>query len=203
MTTRWIPIGLIAFLLAACSTQTTVLRADFSKRAGIYVVGFAQNPAVRTAMENQLVNDLTSRDILAFASHSDIPDITLSSRSQLLSMANAKQAIGILVVNQAAADASDSVVQNPQRVSPKHADLRAFYDYTKANQAEPIQPDQRVFAEVNLFILDGDLANLFWSGTTWSFHADGEGTALRGISELIANQLQEVGRSARATAFDG
>ncbi|MCZ6710645.1 MAG: hypothetical protein O7B25_09800, partial [Gammaproteobacteria bacterium] len=59
----------------------------------------------------------------------------------------------------------------------------------------------RVFAEVNLFILDGEAANLYWSGTTWSFHADGEGTAIRGISETIADQLQQVRDSARSNAF--
>ena len=70
----------------------------------------------------------------AFPNHSDIADITTSNRDQLITLAHAKNAVSVLVINQVASDASDSVVQNPERVSPDHPDLRAFYQYTEANQ---------------------------------------------------------------------
>ena len=206
MKLRWLPISLViglVTLLCACTTQTTVIRADFTEREGALVVGYATDPGLRIAIEDQLVGDLTARNMVAFPSHPDIPDITVSNRYQLLALANTRKAVAVLVVNQVASDASDSVVQNPRRVSPNHPDLRAFYDYTAENQPAPPQVGQRVMAEVNLFIVDGDQANLYWSGTTWSFQADGKGTALRGISELIADQLQQVSSSARATVFDG
>ena len=198
---RWMLILMGTAALAACVSKTTVIRADFTKAAGVYVVGYTPDPAIRTAMEEQLVADLRARDAIAYPSHVDIPDITASNRDELIASANARTAIGIIVINQATADAADSVVQNPQRVSPAHPDVQAFYDYSKDAQDAPLDPNQRVFAEVNLFIVDGDVANLFWSGTTWSFHADGQGSAIRSISETIADQLQHVRDTARSNAF--
>lgn len=201
MKNAWLPMA-AAMLLSACATQTTVIRADFTQGEGALIVGYATDPAVRIAIEDQLVDDLTARNMVAHPSHPDIADITTSNREQLIALARAKKAVSVLVVNQVASDASDSVVQNPARVSPNHPDLRAFYDYTEANQPVAPQVGQSVLAEVNLFIVDGDKANLFWSGTTWSFRADGQGTALRDISALVADQLQQVRTDARSTAFD-
>ena len=198
---RWILLGLGVIALVSCSTKTTIIRADFTKAAGVYVVGYTEDPVIRTGIEEQLVADLRARNGIAYPSHVDIPDITASNRVELLRSAHAREAIGILLVNQVAADASDSIVQNPERVSPTHPDLQAFYVYSEKRQHEPLNQDQRVFAEVNLFVLDGDVANLYWSGTTWSFHADGTGTAIRGISEVIADQLQQVREDARSNAF--
>ncbi len=108
--------------------------------------------------------------------------------------------ISVIVINQVSRDATNSVVRNPERISPAHPDLQAFYDYSRGRQPV-VEQGQEVFAEVNLFVLDGDKANLFWSGTTWSFQADGQGTAIRGISETIANQLEKVRDQARANPF--
>ena len=201
---RWIVLGLSVAALAACGTKTTVIRADFTKGSGVYVVGYTADADIRTAMENQLVADLEARDIIAHASHEDIRDITSSSRNQLIASANAKAVIGVVVINEAAADASDSIVQDPRRVSPAHPDLQAFYTYSKSvskSQEQTSASDQRVFAEVTLFIVDGKIANLYWSGTTWSFHADGQGGAIRGISETIADQLKQGSDDATSNAF--
>ncbi len=197
----WLPLGLV-LLLTACTTQTTVIRADFTQGEGALIVGYAADRAIRVAIEDQLVGDLTARNMVAYPSHPDIADITASNRDQLIALARAKKAVSVLVINQVASDASDSVVQNPERVSPNHPDLQAFYHYTEAHQPAAPQVGQSVLAEVNLFVLDGDKANLFWSGTTWSFQADGKGTALRDISALVADQLQQLRTNARSTAFD-
>ncbi len=193
-----VTVGLL--LVAGCATQTTVVRADFTQGEGAYVVGYSGDPVIRTRMEEQLVNDLRAREMIAFASHTDIPDITASSRYELIAAARKRGVISVIVINQVSGDASDSVVQNPERISPTHPDLQAFYDYSLGQQPV-VEPGQQVFAEVNLFVLDGDEASLFWSGTTWSFQADGQGTAIRGISETIADQLQKVRDQARANPF--
>jgi hypothetical protein len=193
-----IALGLL--LVTGCAAKTTVVRADFTQGEGAYVVGYAADPAIRTRVEEQLVSDLRAREMIAFASHPDIPDITSSSRYELIAAARKRGVISVIVINQVSGDASDSVVQNPKRISPTHPDLRSFYEYSRDRQTA-IEPGQQVFAEVNLFVLDGDKANLFWSGTTWSFQADGQGTAIRGISETIANQLQKVRDQSRANPF--
>jgi len=199
-TAQWVALGLGVLALAACTTKTTVIRADLTKGEGVYVVGYSADPAIRTGIEEQLVADLRARNIVAFPSHVDIPDITASNRAELIASANARAVIGVIVINQVAADASDSIVEDPERVSPTHPDLQAFYAHSKS-QEQTLDLGQRVFAEVNLFIVDGAVANLFWSGTTWSFHADGEGTAIRGISETIADQMQQVRATSRSNAF--
>lgn len=195
-------LTLTLFACAACSTQTTVIRADLTKRAGLYIVGYTADTVLRTAMEDQLASDLRARDLVGYTSHLDIPDITASTVDELKAKANGRAAIGVVVVNEVAADASDSVVTHPDRISPLHKDLQSFYEYSKSREPRPPDPDQQVFAEVNFFVLDGQTATLVWSGTTWSFRADGQGTALRGISELIANELVKVRDTATTTAFD-
>ncbi|MCZ6854627.1 MAG: hypothetical protein O7G86_11980 [Gammaproteobacteria bacterium] len=45
---------------------------------------------------------------------------------------------------------------------------------------------------MNLFFLDGQKTRLAWSGTTWSFEADGAGKAIRDISETVANELKKI-----------
>lgn len=197
---RAVLIALGLLLVAGCATKTTVVRADFTQGEGAYVVGYSEDPVIRTRVEEQLVEDLRAREMIAFASHPDIPDITTSSRYELIAAARKRGVISVIVINQVSSDATDSVVRNPERVSPTHPDLQAFYDYSRGRQAD-VGPGQEVFAEVNLFVLDGDKANLFWSGTTWSFQADGQGTAIRGISETIADQLQKVRDQSRANPF--
>jgi hypothetical protein len=80
---------------------------------------------------------------------------------------------------------------------PDYSDLSAFYEYAKAVE-ESYVPGREVFAEVNLFVIDGAGAQLAWSETTWSFDADGAGGAIRGISESVADQLQKVRKAYRA-----
>lgn len=120
---RWILLGLGVIGLAACTTQT-VIRVDFTKSAGAYVVGYTADPVIRIRFEEQLVADLRARELIAYPSHVDIPDITASNRGELIASANAREVIGIVVINQVAADASDSIVQDPKRVSPTHPDLQ-------------------------------------------------------------------------------
>lgn len=204
MVTNWtnrIGIALGCLLLNGCVSETTVIRVDFRKSAGVYVVGYTTNSAIRLLMEDQLVGDIIARGMVAYPSHTDIDDITASTPAQVIDKANDKKAVGVLVINQVAADASDSVIKNPKRVSPTHPDIQAFYKYSK-EQNENFEEGLQVFAEVNLFIIDGETTNLLWSGTTWSFHADNRGSAVVGISEIIADQLRLVRDRYRKNAFE-
>jgi len=140
-------------------------------------------------MENQMVSDFEALSIKARASHTDIDDIVASNRDEILAAANATTMMTVLVINQVAADASDSVVTDPERISPLHPDLQAFYSSVQDKVPEPVGANQRVFAEVNLFLIDEDSADLYWSGTTWSVNADGDGGAVRDISRMVADQL--------------
>jgi len=184
-----------------CAAKTTLISVDFRTQAGVYVVGYTANSAIRLLVEDQLVSDIIARNMVAYPSHPDIDDITSSTPAQVIGKAKDKKAVGVIVVNQVAADASDSIVQDPRRVSPTHPDIQAFYEYSKG-QNENFEEGQEVFAEVNLFIIQGDTANLLWSGTTWSFHADNRGSAVVGISEIIADQLRQVRDRYRKNAFE-
>lgn len=177
-------------LLCACTTAPDVIRTDFTKNKGVYIVGFTPDPAIRRQMEDQLTADLQARNIVAHPSYGDLPDISTTTRDSILRAANAKQTVAVLVINQVVADA-DGSIDNPVRTSPEHLNLQAFYDYSKSVQ-ESYDSQQAVFAEVNAFLIDGENTRLFWSGTTWSFQADGAGGAIRGISETIANEIEKI-----------
>lgn len=178
--------------LTACVTETNVIRADLTQRQGVYVVGFTEQADIRANLEDQLVHDLTAKNIIARASYTDISDITRSSREEIIEQTSARKLLAVLLINQVAADASDSVVADPNRVSPMHPDLQAFYEHANAERPQPPGVKQRVFAEINLFIVDGEQANLFWSGTTWSVNADGRGGAIKDVSQVVVEQLATV-----------
>ncbi len=177
-------------ILAACVTQPDVIRTDFTKYAGVYIIGYTTNIDIRRAMEDQLVRDLEDRQMIAYPSYPDLPDIRSTTRENVLAAAHAKKTVAVVVINQVV-PGEDGVIDNPIRISPDHPDLKAFYNYTRTLD-ENREPVGEVFAEVNAFLIDGDKTRLFWSGTTWSFHADGAGGAISGISETIANEMSKI-----------
>ncbi len=176
-------------LFGGCASRTEVFHTDLTQQTGVYVVGYTRDPAVRARIEDQLVRDLAARQITAWTSHPEIPDLTRGSAADVVAAANRHDAVGVIVINQVAADGADAVVENPQRITPLHPDLQTFISQSRAQMSAGVAAGQTVFAEVNLFLVDGNATRLFWSGTTWSFNADGKGTAARGISETIADQL--------------
>ncbi|MEJ2133586.1 MAG: hypothetical protein P8Y95_18670, partial [Gammaproteobacteria bacterium] len=54
---------------------------------------------------------------------------------------------------------------------------------------DPHDPGSEMFAEVNAYVIDGDGAQLIWSGVTWNFKADRAGSAISEVSALIAENL--------------
>ncbi len=183
-------VAILALVLTACVMQPDVIRIDFTQNAGVYIIGYTTDVRIRRAMEDQLVRDLKDREMIAYPSYPDLPDIQLTTRKNVLAAAHAKKTVAVVVINQVVAG-EEGVIDNPIRISPDHPDLQAFYDYTRTLE-ENQEPDGEVFAEVNAFLIDGDKTRLIWTGTTWPFHADGAGGAISGISETIANELGKI-----------
>lgn len=190
-------ITLALFLIVSgCAGKTEVTSYDFSKRGGVYVVGFTADETIRRGVEDQIAADLRSRDMVAFVSYEDFPSLSSMSRNTLIDAANDKEALAVMVVNQVVAG-EDGVIDNPVRITPEHPDLEAFYQWTKSVERD-FDPDNEIFAEVNAFLIEGKRAKLVWSGTTWSFEADGEGGAISGISANIADELGQIRDALRA-----
>lgn len=180
-------ILLLCGVLAGCAGKTTVRTFDFSERRGLYVLAYIPSSQIRIAMENQLVADLEARDMIAFASHEDLPDLQTVNRRSVIAAANEQQAIAVLLVNQVTPDGARPDT-GQERISPEHPDVQSFFEYTKSLEEQP-QEERTVLAEVTGFLLQGESAQQFWSGTTWSFEADGQGGAIRGISGTIADEF--------------
>ena len=182
-------LGLLA-AVCGCVAKTDVVTYDLTQRSGLYVLGYTTDENIRRAIEDQLVADIQSRDMQAYPSYVELPVLLETTREGLLAAANAKNALSVLVVNQVM-PGKDGVIQNPLRVTPEHPDLASFYEYTKSVERN-FNPRSEVFAEVNAFLIQGDTARLIWSGTTWSFDADGKGGAISGMSGNIATELSEI-----------
>lgn len=189
MKLRFLFVCLFFSVLVGCQPTVSVISVDLRTQEGVYIVAYTDDRTIRTRMEQQLADDLSKLQMVAITSYSDIDDITSSSAEEVIAKAMQKKLVGLLVINQVGADGSDNIVKNPKRISPGHPTLQEFYSYSKDKLAKTFPQNQEVFAEVNLFILDGGEAKLFWSGTTWSFQADNKGTAIRDMSDMIAKQL--------------
>ncbi|HIG40932.1 MAG TPA: hypothetical protein EYQ14_10385 [Gammaproteobacteria bacterium] len=183
----------VYFGLSSCtSIETTTVTADFREKEGVFVVGYTENADTRITLEDQLVSDLTKREMVAWPSHLTLGDVINTTPQEIIDKAAEKKALSVIILNRVAADASDSVVKNPERISPKHSTLQAFYSHSRDMQGNTYDAEQEVFVEVNLFILDRGEAKLFWSGTTWTFNADDRPAAIKDISSTIADQLEQV-----------
>lgn len=180
----------LVLIVSACATKPDVISYDFSTRAGGYVVGFTTDEGIRRAIEDQLVADLRANEMIAFPSYVDLPSLSSLNRDAVLKAANAKQVLAILVINQVV-PGEDGVIDNPLRITPEHPDLASFYEFTKSVERN-FDPDKEVFAEVNAFLIEGSNTRLIWSGTTWSFNADGKGGAISDMSGNIADELGQI-----------
>lgn len=185
-------ILILAFLGAGCASEPPgddAIILDFTHTRGAYILGYSADRDIRTRFEDQLVADLAARDIQAWPSHPDIPDATATDRKTVLAAANAKQAMFVVLAEQVPPGAQAvSQASRPERITHEHPDLEEFYKHTRADTRD-YDPSQEVFVEVSAYLIQDDRTKLFWSGTTWSFAADGEGTAIRDISTTIADAI--------------
>jgi len=176
--------------LAGCASKTEIFTTDLTRQAGLYVVGYTTNPDLRRVFEDRLVADLTARGMIAYASYGDVPDLAVTSADDIIAAANRRAVVGVVLVNQATAERSGSPVQNPARVTPLHPDIQTFYRLSRDEMMDAPSGSEPVFAEVNLFLVDGSSTRLLWSGTTWSFYEGTQSSAVSQVSETIAEQLR-------------
>ena len=181
----------LAFLQTACTShyETSTITADFRHKSGVYIIGYTQNQLARTAIETALVKNLGANDIVAYASIEDFPNIVAATPDQLRSKADEKAVISVIILNRVSSDASDSLVKNPARISPLHPTLQQFYAASESESVDNFKDSDSVFVEVNLFILEGDKAKLYWSGTTWTKKDTDQNIAVTDLAETISDQL--------------
>lgn len=185
--------GWLTPLAAAQEASTTAL--GMRAEEGVYVVAYITDDGARRSMEDQLVADLAARRIIAHKSYPELPDLRAIDGKGLLSAARAKRVAAVVVVSPVAAD-ENKRIDSPLRRSAE-PDPEAFYEYTQWAEAN-LDLGGPVFAEVNAFAIIRNEAVLAWSGTAWSFEADGAGGAIRDISEEVADELVKIRNVVRA-----
>lgn len=194
---------LTVFLLfsAACAGPSTsepeVTVLDFRNTQGAYILVHSTDQELRTLFEDRLVADLQALDIKAYASYPDIPNARDSNRENLLGAAKARKAMFVLVVEEVKHGETGLVRSlNPGRITHEHPTLKEFYEHTKP--ADHAHDDKtQVFVEVSAFLIQGEYAKLVWSGTTWSFSADGQAGRIQDMSATIANAIKVAQRKRR------
>lgn len=166
-----------------------VTMIDFRHSSGAYVLGYSADAEVRKLFEDQLVADLHAREINAWPSHPDIPDATQTTRDSVIAAANNKKAMFIVLAEQVPAG-EQAVAQSKggPRITHEHPTLQDFYQNTRP-PSQDYAADGQVYVEVSAYLIQEDMAKLFWSGTTWSFSADGKGGAIQDISTTIADAI--------------
>lgn len=166
-----------------------VTMIDFRHTSGAYILGYSADLEVRTLFENQLVADLNARDINAWPSHPDIPDATSTTRDSVIAAANNKKAMFIVLAEEVP-PGKQAVAQRKGggRITHEHPTLQDFYEHTRPPNQDHAD-DGEVFVEVSAYLIQENRAKLFWSGTTWSFNADGQGGAIQDISTTIADAI--------------
>ena len=198
MRSTLIPVCLMA-LICGCADQpkSEVTVIDYRNTQGAYVLVYSGDEEFRAMFEDQLVSDLAARDMAAFASHNDLPDVTATSRNKLLGAANDRKAMFVLVVEEVK-EGEKAVTRsnNPGRISHEHPTLQDFYSDTRPAEGDH-QPGSQVFVEVSGFLIQGNYAKLVWSGTTWSLEADDPQTRISELSTTIANAIEDARRKRR------
>jgi hypothetical protein len=188
----------LTLLMAGCAqpsrTEATVL--DFSRASGVYVLAYSTDREMRMRFEDRLVQDLTARDIKAYPSHPDLPDLRATRRADLVRAANARAAMFVLVVEELG-HGETGVVNSPGRIAHDDPTLQDYYENTRPADHEHDDATE-VFVEASAFLLQGDDGKLVWSGTAWPTPATAEGDQMAGLSETIADAIEKARRDFRS-----
>ena len=179
---------IILIVLSACAGTTNVIKTDLTVQRGVYIVGFIERQDIRRELEDRIVNDLATYEMIGIPSYLDIEKIKSTPIAQLVAAANSHNVAAVLIVNRVSRDGSNSIISSDRKIAPVNPDLLQYYESTK-DELDVYGRDEAVFAEVNAFFIDGKKTRRFWTGTTWSFNIDNEGGAIEGISATIAAEL--------------
>lgn len=179
---------LVMTACAACSSTTTVTKhIGPDAPRGTYILALTSDAEVRRMFEDRLAADMAERGLTAFTSYPDLPDPRNTSRDQVLAAARARNALFVLAVEEVI-PGTERVVKDAGRITPEHPTLRQFLENNQPTGVDH-DPKSTVFVEVSAFQIREDQAVLVWSGTTWSFQADGKGGAIDDISTTIADAI--------------
>ena len=188
----------ILSVLLGCTTTRTVRSVDLTRQSGIYVVGYTHDLERRGQFERQLVGRLIEQQFKAYASIDDIPDIAASTPQQLITQAREHQAVAVLMIKPVN---STEIQAHAQSMPSKYQILQDLYDESKA-QIEHYDPNQEAVFEVYGFILNSKEPQLFWSGTTWTFVADGMGSGINSITTILTEELVKLRDKIRSGQVD-
>lgn len=174
--------------IAACSSTTNVTQHVGSEaRKGTYIIALTEFQKVRRMFEDRLAADMAERGLTAYTSYNDLPDTRNSTREEALAAARARNALFVLAVEDVV-PGQDTQVQAEGRITRERKTLQEFFEQNKPADQE-YDPDKTVFVEVSAFQIRDTDTILVWSGTTWSFRADGQGGAIGDISSTIADAI--------------
>ena len=191
-------IMLISLVLLACTTERTVRRIDLTQQSGIYVVGYTDDNDKRHTFENRLADKLRQQDFTAFASIDDITNIINSTPEMIVDRAIGHKAVAVLMVKPV--NSSDNLTR-ASAMPGKYKILQDFYKESKS-QVGDYDPDKEAVFEVYAFILSSDKPKLVWSGTTWTFVADGMGAGIESITEILTEELVKIRQKIRSGEVD-
>ena len=182
----------VTLIVSGCAqqTKTEVTVMDFNRASGVYVLVYSTDQQMRARFEDQLVADLTARDIKAFSSYSDLPDVGAATRDDLVRAANARRAMFVLVVEEVG-QGDTGVVASAGRITQENQTLQDFYENSQPSD-RAYDEQAQVFVEASAFLLQGDRGKLVWSGTAWP--VSGAGDPMPGLSETIANAIEKARR---------
>ena len=120
-------------------------------------------------------------------------ELDAAGESDLLAAAKAQKAMFILVVEEVPHGEMGVVRSSRERITHEHPTLHDFYEHTRpADHGH--DDDSQIFVEVSAFLIQGDYAKLFWSGTTWEVETEGGEDRIAGLSATIADAIEEARR---------
>lgn len=177
---------LISFVLlvAACASQQETLTVDLRTQSGVYVVGYSNDLEIRTAFEDQLVDDLNRLEIRAIPSHRDLDEIFPSSAREVLNFATSHKLLAIVVVNQAGNPAVDEL----NRATSEHPTIKKFFEEMDHELNDVRHQD--VIVEVNGYLIDEHDASHIWSGVSAVFDVNERRSAITSLSQSVAQALK-------------
>lgn len=181
-------LTMVLVLVAGCAPEPKIRKVDLTRQSGIYVVGYTDNFKLRRTFENQLADKLRQQQFTVFVSSDEIPDITDSTPEMVIDLAISHGAVAVLTVTPIN---SDKPRPDTPQMASQYRMLQDFYHESK-NKVNNYNPDKEAFFEIHAFVLDSNQPTTIWSGTTWTFEADGKGGGIDSVTETLTQVLVQI-----------
>jgi hypothetical protein len=190
---KWISLLVVIALTTGCTTTTSIRTYDLTKRQGVYVVGYTENEEVRQDFEDLLAEDLSEQGFGVWKSYNDLPEVTTLDPALVVSSANERSALTILVVNPVneAATAPPVSDVNMQRQEQVRTDLLNHL----AEVETDYDPEAVANVGVMLFLLSEKPPELVWSGSIKLFDSSQADASIETLSSMVTEALVGVRES--------